>query len=207
MRAVLLALLLFLPAGPATAADQGSGDPAAPATVVETLHAALLHVMRHGSELGFEGRYAYLKPVIAGTHDLSYIARVVLGRHWRDLDPGQQERFVDVFTRLVLATYADQFHSYDGERFETIEVGALPRERMLVETRFVESDGEEVDFDYLLHQRSGNWLIINIVADGVSDLAMKRAEYGALLAQQGFDALIGRLEAKIDGFAHGAGSG
>ena len=207
MRGILLALSLFVLAGPCVAADEGSTDATSPETVVEELHAALIHIMRHGRELGYDGRFRYLQPVVAETHDLPYIARLVLGRHWRELEPGQRTEFVDVFTRLVLATYADQFRSYDGERFETLEVKPLPRKRMLVETRLVESDGDQVDFDYMLHQRNGRWLIINIVADGVSDLAMKRTEYGALLAQQGFAALVKQLEAKIDGFAHGAGSG
>lgn len=204
---MLLALALFVLAGPLIAAEDSSTDVASPASVVEELHAALIHVMRHGTELGYDGRFRYLQPVVAETHDLPYIARLVLGRHWRQLEPGQRTEFVDVFTRLVLATYADQFRSYDGERFETTDVRPLPRQRMLVETRLVESDGDQIDFDYMLHQRKGRWLIINIVADGVSDLALKRAEYGALLTQRGFPALVEQLEAKIDGFAHGAGSG
>ena len=38
------------------------------------------------------------------------------------------------------------------------------------------------------------WRIINIVADGVSDLALKRAEYQRVFASGGIDGLVAELE-------------
>jgi len=49
----------------------------------------------------------------------------------------------------------------------------------------------------VLHYREGRWSIINIIADGVSDLALKRAEYSHVLARDGFNALVSMLERKI----------
>ena len=42
-----------------------------------------------------------------------------------------------------------------------------------------------------------HWKIINILADGVSDLALKRAEYSAIIQRDGFSALLSLLEQKI----------
>jgi phospholipid transport system substrate-binding protein len=46
----------------------------------------------------------------------------------------------------------------------------------------------------LLQQRDGRWRIINIIADGVSDLALKRAEYQRVLAAGSIEDLIAELE-------------
>jgi phospholipid transport system substrate-binding protein len=48
----------------------------------------------------------------------------------------------------------------------------------------------------MLEQKDGAWRIINIIADGVSDLALKRAEYQRILASGSIEDLIKELEAQ-----------
>ncbi len=55
-----------------------------------------------------------------------------------------------------------------------------------------------MSFEYLLQQGSGGWRIVNIVADGVSDLALKRAEYQRVLASGTLDTLIKELESQTE---------
>ena len=47
------------------------------------------------------------------------------------------------------------------------------------------------------HLVGDGWRIINILADGVSDLALKRVEYRAILQRDGFPKLIDMLKKKI----------
>ena len=53
------------------------------------------------------------------------------------------------------------------------------------------------DSSYTLKALGESWAIINVVADGVSDLALRRAEYSQVLKKQGFDGLIRRLDGQI----------
>ena len=57
---------------------------------------------------------------------------------------------------------------------------------------------------YLLHHVNNQWRIVNIIVNGVSDLALKRAEYNSLLEREGFQALIAKLEEQIRGYAEGS---
>ena len=59
------------------------------------------------------------------------------------------------------------------------------------------SDGEPVRLDYVVQPAQDGWRIANVVANGVSELALRRAEYDAVMAAEGFEALIGRLEHQI----------
>ena len=102
------------------------------------------------------------------------------------------------FMQNSTATYADRFDQYDGERFEIIENQPLPRGRMLVRCQFIKADKGVISFDYVLHQQNEQWRIINIVVDGVSDLALKRAEYNAILQQEGISSLINILQDKTN---------
>jgi phospholipid transport system substrate-binding protein len=47
----------------------------------------------------------------------------------------------------------------------------------------------------------GRWRIINIIADGVSDLALERAEYSSVIRRYGFNALLAKLKERIAGYA------
>ncbi len=196
-RTVCAALLLFFfHAVPmAGMAAEVTGDVAV--DVVAHFQSVLLSIMRDADGLRFKGRFEKLEPEVKLSHDLFAVARLTTGRYWRSLDEQQQDRFIDTFTRLVIATYAHQFDGYDGESFKRKSARSLKRGRFLVRTELVKSNGKAVHLDYVLHYRKGRWSIINIIADGVSDLALKRVEYSHVLARDGFNVLVSMQERKI----------
>lgn len=169
-----------------------------PEQVIHQLQSSLLQVMREGEKLGYEGRFKFLQPVIDRSHDIDLIIKTILGStYWSQLDKTQQDLIVETFRQLSIATYAGRFNQYEGEQFQIIEHRALPREQVLVRSQLTKSDGGKVNFDYVLHQAEGRWRIANILFDGVSDLAIKRGEYRAILQRDGFQALIEMLKEKI----------
>jgi phospholipid transport system substrate-binding protein len=172
------------------------GAQSAPRATVEQLHGVLVKVMKEASSLGFDGRSERLAPVIAASFDLPDISRIVMGRYWAALQTQDQQRMVDAFTRLTVATYAGRFDGYSGERFETVAEQQVPSGRMLIRTELRKSNGDKVQLDYLLQDKDGAWRIVNVVADGVSDLALKRTEYAAVMATHGFDVLLAKLREK-----------
>jgi phospholipid transport system substrate-binding protein len=189
-RTQLIALTLWLAlSAPLQAADQ------TPQATVEMLHAALLEAMQKGPALGFDGRAALLAPVLGEVFDFETIARVVTGRHWATLAADKRREFIDVFARLSTATYAENFKAHAGEKFETR--GSESRKNAeLVRTVLVKTDGKEISLNYLLAE-DGVWRIVNVIAEGVSDLSLKRAEYTAVIGSDGIDGLIAKLNAKV----------
>jgi len=165
--------------------------------VVEKLHATLLAVMKEGDQIGYQGRYDRLAPVIRANFDMPFISKTVLGKYWETFNNEQRSRFVDAFTKLSIATYATNFDSYSGERFKMVSEKEVSGGRILVQSQLIRSDGGQVQLDYLLHRTSRQWRIINIIAEGVSDLALKRADYSAFLKNKGFEALIEKLNEKV----------
>lgn len=175
-----------------------------PAATVDRLHSALLEVMQHAEALGFEGRRDKLAPVITESFDLAFICRVILGRQWDALSQDEHARMIDTFTRLTITTYAARFDGYSGESFRTVEEKSMNRERKLVRTELVRPADEPVHLDYVLHQARGRWRIVNVVAEGVSDLSLKRADYGSVIKREGFKTLMQKLESQIDDLRKGA---
>ena len=109
--------LLVAPAGAADSATQ----------VIENLHAELLFVMKQAKKLGYEGRYQRLAPTVTASYDFPYISKVVVGRYWRSFTAEQKAQFIRAFSKLSIATYANRFDGYSGERFKTISGEELKR--------------------------------------------------------------------------------
>lgn len=189
----VIALMLLL--APSSWAETSSA--VGPEQIVNQLHEALMKAMREGPKLGYQGRYDLLAPVVDQTHDLDFIARTALGANWTQLSVEQQRAFTDVFRKLSIGSYAGWFKSHEGERFEFMEQQSMPRDQIMVRTRLVQSSGEPVRFDYILREGKGGWRIVNVLADGVSDLALKRVEYRAILQRDGFPALVEKIKKKV----------
>ena len=183
-------------------AGTSAASDASPAAPVETLHRTLIEIMRAASGSAATGgaaasRERSLAPVVREVFDLGRLARVALGPHWSALDSRQRARMVAVVSRYTAASYAARFGGYSGERFETTGTRPLRRGRVLVRTLLHPPGGEPVRLDYVVQPEPAGWRIVNVIADGVSELALRRAEYEAVMAAEGFEALIGRLELQI----------
>lgn len=195
IRSLFACLLLASFVSPAVA--QGAKSASA---VVENFQAALIAVMKDAAKLGYDGRYQKLAPAVKQSHDLPAITRVATGRYWDKLSDEQKTRLVDLFSRLSIAAYASQFDSYSGQTFKTVEEQKLANNDALVRTEFGDAQGGRISFDYTLRESGGVWRIINIVVDGVSDLAIRRAEYASIIKRDGIDGLFAKLQEKISSY-------
>ena len=164
---------------------------------VHALHDSLLEIMRQSQSAAYEARYARMEKIVADHFDIPLIARVVLGRHWQALEAGQQQAFIDLFARLTVATYVGRFDAFDDQSFRMLQTRALRENRYLVKTAFESPGAAAVSFDYIVQQTDAGWKIISVIAAGVNDLSLKRAEYSGLIRDQGYPALVGSLEEKI----------
>jgi phospholipid transport system substrate-binding protein len=53
----------------------------------------------------------------------------------------------------------------------------------------------------VLTKNGEEWHIVNVVAEGVSDLALKRSEYDGIIAAEGIDSLVAKLNGKVASYA------
>lgn len=180
----------FRPA--ARAADTG-----APATA-QALYAALLTAMHRGSSLDFAARQALLAPEIRQDLDLALMTRIVVGPPWQTFSPADRQQLTDAFSDYTIATYAQRFKSYSGERFVVDPVpSGLSSGDAIVHTQLFTGGSSSVQLDYLMRQSDGRWRIIDVYLNGtISELAARRSEYSTVLRQGGAQALITLLRRK-----------
>jgi phospholipid transport system substrate-binding protein len=189
------------PASEGQRADGAAG--ATPESVIRGLQAELLDYMQQAGAASADAAQAEasLRAAIHRTHDFPYIARIALGRHWRPLETARREAFVERFTALSLATYLDRFADFEGNAFEITGAGESAFGQHRVEAALVTENGQHA-FEYLLRRgEDGSWRIVNIIVDGVSDLALRRAEYARVYEDAGYDGLMDELERQLRALA------
>jgi len=175
-----------------------------PAATVASLQKGLVAAASGRSSATIAERYRELEPLILATHDLPYIAEFALRRQWSSLAAEERQRFVAAFQRLSVMTYAARFGSIAPDSFRAVEAAAPDANGRVQVTTAIKREGQaDVSLEYLTQEGPQGWRIINIVADGVSDLALKRAEYQRVFASGGIDGLIAELEQQTERLAGG----
>ncbi|MCB9947421.1 MAG: ABC transporter substrate-binding protein [Rhodospirillaceae bacterium] len=133
--------------------------------------------------------------------DIPTIGRFVLGRHWRNATPAQQQEYLRLFEDMIVETYARRFYDYSGE---TLRVqGSRPEgdNDVLVQSQIVRPSGAPpVAVVWRVRERDGEHRIIDVVIEGVSMDVTQRDEFSAVIQRNGgnFDALLSSMTETIE---------
>ena len=177
---------------PVHAATASGGD------TVQDLYDALLSTMKNGRTLGQNGRFTQLEPIIRRTFDIASMVRLSVGSSWASLTDAQRQQMAESFGRYLSAIYADRFDSYAGQKLQV--TGEQPNAvGVMVRSQIVKANGELVKVDCMMRRNGDSWLISHIYLDGaISEVAIRRSEFAAILKSQGIDGLIAALNRKAD---------
>ncbi len=168
-----------------------------PMSCVEALHEGLISLALEQGGVGLAQRFQRLEPLIVATHDLPFIAEFTVRRHWASFADEERQAFLQSFQRLSVMSYASRFVALSEGTFSIQESRALVSGRVQVSASIARAEPPDIPIAYILHQDDAGWRIINIVADGVSDLALKRAEYQRVLGEGSVADLLEILEQQI----------
>lgn len=166
---------------------------------IRSFYDVLLATMKQADQLGVQGRYDKLAPVIRATFDLDAMTRIAVGPEWTAIPPEQQKALLDSFARMTIATYANRFNGYSGESFEVDPETVSRNTGRIVRSRLLRPKEDPVTLNYLMRASGDTWKIVDIYLSGtISELATQRSEFGAILKSGGPAALIQSLRQQID---------
>ena len=167
--------------------------------VVTQFHDALLGIMQQAKSLDYKGRFRKLQPHIVKNFHLPIMIRIATGRFWRNASPRDQDRLLKVFTDISIGTYASRFSNYSGQKFLNRGFRKGPQDTILVDTIIYNPNAADVPITYVTREIQGSWHIIDILlASGISEIAVRRAEYRRLLQSDGIEGLISSITEKLE---------
>ena len=188
---IQVAIIASISVGLFNAAALAATDPAA---TVADFNAALVATMKEGKALGLKGRETKLLPLVKATHDMPAMTRLVAGLVWATTSPADRTALIEAFTRHSTLAYAANFASFDGQRFTLQPKVEMRGADALVRGAIVDKSGS-TGLNYRLHQVNGGWRIVDVFADGISQIAVQRAEFASTLKAGGAAALTAKLTA------------
>ena len=165
--------------------------------IVVNLHEVLLTAMKSEKSLGYAGRMNIIRNVVSESFNFPLISKVVLGEKWGVLSHEDKQEFVRVMRALSVSTYAHHFSNYSGQQFVVVERKSR-NNSLSLSASLLSDNGDKTSLKYLLRKNSEGWLIVNVISEGVSDLALKKAEYSYIMEKDGIKSLLRQLTTKIE---------
>ena len=145
--------------------------------------------------------YELVDRVIVEHIAVERVAKLVLGKHWRDASVEQRSRFAYEFKNLLIRTYASALFDYTGgEKMTFRPLKIRGNERTIVVRTDIKLPGLSViPVNYrFLRNNNSQWKIFDVTINGISLVTNYRSSYSQLIEREGLDALIRRLELKTE---------
>jgi phospholipid transport system substrate-binding protein len=193
-----LALISYLmTAVPAAAADAPT-DPAA--KKIQSFYDVLLAAMKGSAKLGIMGRYNKLKPAVEATFNLPAMTQYAVGPDWAKYSEADHKALIEAFERMTVSNYAQNFDSYDGQKFVILPQVIERGPDKVVQTEMRPAKGDPVKFNYRMRDTGGgDWKVIDVFLAGfTSQLALRRSEFSDTVAKQGAAGLIKKMNQVAD---------
>ena len=141
-------------------------------------------------------RRKMLEKVVGDRFSYEEMAKRSLGAQWPKLTDKERQEFVDLFTSLLTATYAQKVEGYTGEQVHYLSE-RLDGGYAEVKTK-VASAKLEVPLDYRLLTKNGDWRVYDVVVDNVSLVSNYRGQFTKILRTSSFQDLIEAIRKKVE---------
>ncbi len=187
LQSSLLALLLC--ASAAVAAN------ARPAAIVEERTETVLKTLveQRAAFSADRGKLnAFVESELDALFDREYSARLVLGRHSRGADPAKVSAFADALVKSLLNKYGAAM--LDADPSLDVRVAGETELRggqiVRVASEIHRRGGAPVKVDYLFRPVGEQWLVFDVIVEGVSYVQTFRTQFDERLRRQNLDQVI-----------------
>ena len=139
-------------------------------------------------------RQVEIRRVSEELFDFHEMSRRMLGAHWQEGSPPQQEEFVQLFTEML-------------ERMYLTNIASVPLAAVKFEGELISGDSARVSsriagrrgdtsVEYRLMDHGGQWTVYDIAVEGVSLVSSYRSQFNSILRNSSFAALLERLRSR-----------
>lgn len=195
-------LTLPLLAGQALANVDGKAKPGPGTQAVRSANETIAKLLRQSAAPGSEAEKqlsAKVTSSVRGLLDVDALGRRALVDHWSTLSPDQQTRFSTLLRNLIEANYVKGLRA--NLKYEVVYLGEKKRGDDMVVSTEVKTQRRgrpyTIGIDYVLRQDGGTWRAFDVITDGVGLVENYRAQFNKIIAKEGFDGLLARMQKKL----------
>jgi phospholipid transport system substrate-binding protein len=139
-----------------------------------------------------------LRATIGTIFDYGEMTQRALGTHAKELSPAEKKEFTGLFETLLETTYANKIESYNNEKVIYLKE-SMEDDYAEVKTKIVTSKKDEYSLNYRLMNKGGEWMVYDVVIEGVSLVSNYRSQFNKIINNQGVKELLKKLRNKNEG--------
>jgi phospholipid transport system substrate-binding protein len=124
------------------------------------------------------------------------MAKRSLGEEWSKLNAIEQQEFVRLFQALLAKSYAAKIEAYAGQPVQYL--GQQIGDGYATVRAKVHAVKNEFLLDFELLYKEGEWLVYDVVVDGVSQINNYRGQFARVLRFASYEELIERMREKAE---------
>jgi len=130
--------------------------------------------------------------------DHVYAALSVLGTQAKDIPRDKLDLFFEQFRLYLLTTYSNSLSSYTNQIVEFEPSRATENKKTVsVKALIKEAGRPDINITFQVRRNKENqWKTFDLVAEGISMVQSKRAEFAPMIRQKGIDTVIDFMQEK-----------
>lgn len=172
-----------------------AGAPSAPRVIVQqTIDAVLVVLNTKG--LTTEQKRSRIESIAYERFDFQTLSRLVLARNWARFSKDQQAQFMEEFKRYLAVNYGNRIERYDQQKVEITGERKEPRGDVTIQSVVRGGEFEGAVIDYRMRENKGQWLVIDVIVEGISLVSNFRDQFKEVLARGGPEELLQKLREK-----------
>ena len=151
--------------------------------------------------LSTEEKKSRITDIVRDKVDLPVASQRVVSRYWKKSTKEEKKEFIELFTKVIVNTYASLLNQYNNEKVEYLKEDIKKGKYAKVDTNIVLID-KKIPVNYKLLLRKEQWRIYDFSAEGISLISTYTSDYKSTLKRGGLAGLNALLKTKLAGKAN-----
>jgi phospholipid transport system substrate-binding protein len=135
---------------------------------------------------------------VAPHFDFERMARLAVGRNWREASDDQKKLLIEQFRQLLVRSYSTAYSAYRNIAVEVkpVRMNAADDDVQVKSEIKLPGGAPPVNVDYAMYKNDSDWKVYDVIVDGVSLVTTYRSTFAEEIRQNGIDGLIKSLREK-----------
>lgn len=149
--------------------------------------------LKDDPELVYELVQEYILPHL----DEVTIAKLALGKNWRDASREQKIEFINEFRSLLIRTYGKSLSEFSDQEINYFPVKMeAGKEKVVVKSEVLQPGGPAIPVSYRMRIKDDAWKVYDLSIDGVSLVTSYRGTFDQEVRKGGIEGLLKYLKDK-----------
>ena len=162
---------------------------------VRTSVDGILDILKKGDTIDKATRRSAMEVIIDERLDFRAMSQRTLATNWKKASDAEKQEFTGLFKQLIQSSYVGKLEAYTNE---TVSYPAEKAKGMmaLVET-LIKTASADISVNYKLYKKGDEWLVYDVIIEGVSLISNYRSSYQTIVKKEGFEGLMAKMTEKI----------